>query len=262
MVREAQEAQQKMNLEDRRERQNGEHTARSVNSADTEIQDLDSTMLANDGSQLPLRAANAASDISLGAAETMLRKGEQEDANMERAIQEPLTVQEDASKLYRQGQDHQAGQTNLRPAEATSAAEAHRRTSVGGWDSNLDLYHEDERERREFEAISERAAAMAGGSLDRQQPPAYDPWHLAGTSRSEFEAEQKGRQREKTTEEKTEEEIVMEYIKKQSLLEVHHKNKGKDRRSAVEDEDDEDLQKVLKLSMQEHANRYGETAGI
>jgi hypothetical protein len=64
---------------------------------------------------------------------------------------------------------------------------------------------------------------------------------------------------EKTPQEKTEEEVVIEYIKKQSLLEVQHQNKGKIYETAIEHEDyedDEDLQKALKLSMQEYEQQY------
>lgn len=39
---------------------------------------------------------------------------------------------------------------------------------------------------------------------------------------------------EKTRQERNEEDIVMEYIKKQSLLKVHHRNKGKGRAAATE----------------------------
>ena len=58
---------------------------------------------------------------------------------------------------------------------------------------------------------------------------------------------------------KTEEEVMIEYTKKQSLLEAQHQNKGKDREAAIEYEDgenDEDLQKASKLSMQEYENGY------
>jgi hypothetical protein len=48
------------------------------------------------------------------------------------------------------------------------------------------------------------------------------------------------------------EEIVREYVKKQSLLEVHHQSERKGLATAIEDEDDEDLQKALKLSTQRH----------
>lgn len=49
---------------------------------------------------------------------------------------------------------------------------------------------------------------------------------------------------------------MIEYIKKQSLLEVQHQSKAKGRETAIEDEDDEDLQKVSRLSVQEHEHRY------
>jgi hypothetical protein len=98
--------------------------------------------------------------------------------------------------------------------------------------------------------MAEKAAATAHGSYRMPQPPSYDQGHLAGTTQSGFMAQQQGQQGEKTTQEKTEEEIVMEYVRKQSLLEVHHRNKGKDRSTATEDEDDEQLQKALVLSMQ------------
>jgi len=90
---------------------------------------------------------------------------------------------------------------------------------------------------------------MADGPSGTQPPPSYDHSHLAGTTQDEFQAQHRG---EKTTQEKTEEEIVMEYVKKQSVLETHHQNKGKGRASATEDDDEEDLQKALSLSMQGH----------
>jgi UDP:flavonoid glycosyltransferase YjiC (YdhE family) len=243
MDKEVNESQQRTDLQDAKDRQDGKYTAsssQSTKSADTENQDLPSIAPANGDSPSPLRTGNAAPGISSSTGVITSREDEQEDADMKLAVEESLAMQARHANGYER-------------------------------DSNLDLYHADdaeydrehERERREFEAISERAAAMTSRSPDYQQPPAYDPGHLAGTSRSDFEAEQKGQQRrEKTAEEKTEEEIVMEYIKKQSLLEVQHQNKGKGGGSAFVDADDEDLQKALKLSMQEHADRYGEASGI
>lgn len=81
-----------------------------------------------------------------------------------------------------------------------------------------------------------------------------DPGHLAGTTQREFEALQRKRRGEKSAVEKAEEEIVLEYIRKQSLMEAqHHGKKGKSRAVATadEDEDDADLQKALKMSLQE-----------
>lgn len=49
-----------------------------------------------------------------------------------------------------------------------------------------------------------------------------------------------------------EEDIVLEYIKKQSLLEVNHFNKGKGKGRATEEVEDDNLQEALKLSLQGH----------
>lgn len=96
-----------------------------------------------------------------------------------------------------------------------------------------------------------------GPSQVRQYPFSHDSTHLAGTTRSEFKAEQQGQRREKTTQEKTEEVIVMEYVRKQSLLEEQHRMKGKGRGTVIEGENDEDLQRALRASLQEHAEREG-----
>ncbi|KAF2222008.1 hypothetical protein BDZ85DRAFT_264741 [Elsinoe ampelina] len=61
---------------------------------------------------------------------------------------------------------------------------------------------------------------------------------------------------ERMAAEKTEEDIVMEYVRKQSLLEAHHRHKGKSARRSTwddrDDEDDEELQRALQKSLQEH----------
>jgi UDP:flavonoid glycosyltransferase YjiC (YdhE family) len=239
----AQELQQTTNLEDDEEYgQNGMHAMRPVQSVDSAILspgdqfvELGSTSPAIGGSHSSPRVAKTAIDVNVRQ-----------------------TMQEDVSELQSHGQDHQAGQVNVRQTTLASEAEAQRRASVGTWDS--DVHHDDtnlESERNEFETMSERAAAVAGQSLRHERPPVYDPGHLAGTTQNEFVAEQKGNQGEKTAQEKTEEEIVMEYIKKQSLLEADHQNKGKGRATERDDEDDEELQRILKLSLQETGQYAG-----
>lgn len=108
---------------------------------------------------------------------------------------------------------------------------------------------------------AEKAAFVAGSSTGVQQYPSYDPGHLAGITQSEFEGQRQGQQGQKTIQEKTEEEIVVEYVKKQSLLEQGYQNKGKGRAIAIEDKDDDDLQKALNFSTQGHEHdaeyRYG-----
>lgn len=92
------------------------------------------------------------------------------------------------------------------------------------WVSDMGVGDEEdeefERARGKSEKMAKKAATVADGSPGVQRPPSNYHGHLAGTPQSEFEAQQKGQQGEKTTQEKTEEGIVMEYVKKQSLLEV------------------------------------------
>jgi hypothetical protein len=175
-------------------------------------------------------------------------------------------IQRNASQLQRQRQgaeNHPANQENWRQVLVASEDEARRHANEAleyerqleqvmaqslkeqrqrGGDSELDLGmgldNEDD----------EQSAVVASGS----QPPSYDPGHLAGTTQHEFKAQQQRQLGEETEEERTEEEIVMAYIKKQSLLETHHQGKGKGRAAATEDKDDEDLQKALELSIQGH----------
>jgi len=96
-----------------------------------------------------------------------------------------------------------------------------------------------------------------GISADTNRLQHCDSGHLAGTSQSAFEARQGkhlGQQQEaKIRREKTEEEIVLEYVKKQSLVEEQHRRRGKSRVvSSVDEEyeEDEDLRRALELSMQ------------
>lgn len=289
MVRDVLEVQREGNMEDREACQKYERTvgsAQSVCGTNSPNQDPEDAMFALGSSRTSLRSADTAPEEWPEAARInaavrppareMSRGHTKEDADVERAIQE------DASELERHRQevaDHQAYQDNLRRAMAASEAEAQRhvseaseyerqpkrfmaqslrgqkqrgsddeRSSGTGLDDEED--EECERARLKSEGAAVRTTAVARGSAGIQRCPSFDQGHLAGTTQNEFEAQQQGQQGEKTTLEKTEEEIVIEYVKKQSLLEVYHRNKGKDHATATEDEDDRDLQKTLKSSMQ------------
>jgi UDP:flavonoid glycosyltransferase YjiC (YdhE family) len=103
----------------------------------------------------------------------------------------------------------------------------------------------------------ERAMNEPGGmSADMSSCQHYDSGHLAGTSRHTSDARQDDRQETKSRQEKTEE-IVLEYVKKQSLVEEQHRSKGKGRVVTTvdegdddDDDDGEDLRRALELSMQ------------
>ncbi|KAF2833730.1 UDP-Glycosyltransferase/glycogen phosphorylase [Ophiobolus disseminans] len=184
-----------------------------------------------------------------------------EDADVEQAIQESV------SQLHRHRQaaaDDEAHQKTLRQAMAMSQADAQRqaRESSEYEEQLTQVIAQSLRDQRlgEFDdsALEQgatphtEAAARSGDTSSlSERPPSYDHGHVAGTTQVDFEAQQRS---EKSAQEKTEEEIVMEYIKKQSLLEAHHQGKGKARAPPPDDEDDEELQKALSLSMQGHYN--------
>lgn len=97
------------------------------------------------------------------------------------------------------------------------------------------------------------AKAIRRRPVDANRSSSYDPGHVAGTTQSEFDVQQSGQQGEKTTREKTEEELVMDYVRKQSLLEQFHRDKrdkGSCAAATDDGDDDEDLRRALELSVQ------------
>jgi hypothetical protein len=136
----------------------------------------------------------------------------------------------------------------LKQVIAQSLREQRHVSSDREWESKIAL---DDKVYEEVAQTTRNPTKVAGKAV-AVLPPSYDGGYLAGTTQSEFESQQQIRPGEKTTQEKTEEQIVMEYVKKQSLLESHHQNKGKGRATVTEQEEDEELQKALKLSMQDH----------
>ena len=289
MLRDVLEAQRKTNMEDREASQNGGRNASSAQSAksgDAPTDDNESAMLAMSSSQSSLRLADTDSAESLEAAEInetiLLPVQETSREDVDEVADVFRAIQQNVSQLQRQRQeaaDHHAAQENSRKATAASEAQAQQPASdaleyekqlkqvmaqslreqrqrgsdrecewEGGLRNEEDVEFEPSRD--QLRKVAEEAAVVAGGSHTVQRPSSYDPGHLEGTTQSEFQAQHQGQQGEKTTQEMMEEEIVMEYVKKQSLLEMHHRKKGKGRATAAEDADDEDFQTALKLSMQ------------
>lgn len=201
----------------------GASSAQSASSPRAPSQHVQSTQSGSGASQPLLRAASAASKESLSAAEVneAIRLLVQEtshgdaaaDADVERAIQDDVS-QLRRNRQHEDAAEHQVDHEDLRQAMAASEAEACRQ----------------ENDRLEYERQLKQV--MAQSLREHRQPP-HDPGHLEGTTRSEYEAQQQKQQGEKTAEEKMEEKIVLEYVRKQSLLETHHQSKGKD--SAAEE---------------------------
>ena len=148
---------------------------------------------------------------------------------------------------------HMVHDEELERALAQSLKEQRRqRSSDSEWDSDADSQEDEDYKR----AVQESQNAATGSG---DQPPPYsDSGHLAGTTQAEFQGQQTQHPGEKSQQEKTEEQIVMEYAKKQSLLEEQHRQtKGK---GVQKDDDEEELQQALKMSMQTQG-QSGEASG-
>jgi hypothetical protein len=133
----------------------------------------------------------------------------------------------------------------LKLAVAQSLSEQRPRASDSEWESDIGIHNDGdedfERAEEESKKMVVKAAVAVGGLSSVHRPAAYDQGHLEGTTQCEFNAQQQGKQDEKTPQAKTEEKIVIEYVKKQSLMEMHYQNKGKDRATSIDDEDTRDL---------------------
>lgn len=156
-------------------------------------------------------------------------------------------VQENVSRLVQQRRDvaeYEAYQEDLRQAMIVSKAQveqdrqqdldyeqqlerAMQQSAEGQWSDNHAAMTSAGHEEHDMEANP--GADPARASTSQPQTTPLDAGHISGISQREFEAQQRREGGEKTAQEKMEEKIVLEYIKKQSLLEEQHRDKGKGR---------------------------------
>jgi hypothetical protein len=102
----------------------------------------------------------------------------------------------------------------------------------------------------------EQGKKQAGSPSGKQEIGPQTQGQLGQTTKTEFRAQQQGYLEGKTTWGETEEEIVTEYLKKQSLLEIENRSTGED--GVVDiisqqnvDLDDEESQTLLKLNLRD-----------
>ncbi|KAK4543906.1 hypothetical protein LTR36_004680 [Oleoguttula mirabilis] len=192
--------------------------------------------------------------IKLSVQETS-RGDPEEDAAIERAIQASMAeLQKDRSERGgRRGGDDE--DEHMRQALMASQAEADGH-------GHPDATHDKELERVLAQSLKEQRRQRSGdGEWDSEPETGDDRGHVAGTTKAEFERQQTQQVGgEKAQREKTEEEVVMEYIKKQSLLEQEHQQKSAGKRKApqedhgpVDDSEDEELQRAMTISMQDNS---------
>ncbi|KAH3916821.1 hypothetical protein HBH56_063490 [Parastagonospora nodorum] len=247
IVRDVLEAQRKSKPENAEEGRNGGRktsVAQSTNGTDEVTQ-------ANSTTEELQEENDMSAAIRLSVQET--RRGDiQDDTEAERAIRESVSQ---SQHNRQEAIDYEV----LRQTMNRSEADAERQASEAlEFEKQLKLViaqslneKRQTRNSSEWQAHAEYSninTTTNGGSL-----PLYVGKHVQGITQSAFEAQHQG---EKTTHEKTEEEVVMEYVKKQSLLEAHHHSKGKGRALASEDLDDEELQRALSLSLSLSMQRH------
>ncbi|KAJ5233189.1 UDP-Glycosyltransferase/glycogen phosphorylase [Penicillium chermesinum] len=163
-------------------------------------------------------------------------------------------MQKDLKKRQDPMEGVRRAQTAQQRANADSSAEAwthHRSSTMPDVDQSESTLQTSE---PWSEAPWEEAAGVPP-STDTAED--YDTEFVSGVEPQQHIPPPNGDVRdEKTSQEKSREEVVLAYVKEQSLLEIQYKNKGKVSATATEVEDDEDLRKALTLSMQEYEHRY------
>lgn len=199
-----------------------------------------------------------------------------EDAAIERAIQASLAELQRDRAARAQRENDQQDEHYRRAVEASQAeSQVHDRPD-SGYDEELErvLAQSLKEQRRQRSSDSEwdsdpsteddenykRVLKESKHPVQHEghdPPPSQDQGHLAGTTKDQYEQQQAKGPGEKSQPEKTEEEIVMEYVKKQSLLEEEHRRQNASK--ATQDEDDEELQRALKASMQRDG-QHGEAS--
>lgn len=150
-----------------------------------------------------------------------------EDAAVENAIRASMAelartraerASRQAAEQQQQNDNEQEDEDLKRAIEASKAeAESHQQQR---------MIDDEELERALAQSLREQRQQHGGDEWDSDvdpDPPEYDAGHVEGTTQSAFEAEKSQRPGEKSQQERDEEQVVMDYVKKQSLLEDQHR---------------------------------------
>ncbi|KAJ4066652.1 hypothetical protein NW756_010163 [Fusarium oxysporum] len=241
MIRDVLEAHRERDTEKGEAHQEGGDTASPPQPTDAMkpqaqyAEDAVPTLGNNSQSSFPLDGSlgmAGTSDTTQRSTQDMLRSGTEEDAHLEKATQQnELRIQIQRQEVA----GHQKYQDDLREAMASSETEAQRHASEALEYEKLlkSVMTQSVREQRQSENASERESQIdlrgkkqigcerVTENTDKRTEQVYDQGHPQSTTQRAFVKQQQRQEGEKTTEEKTEEEFVMEYIKKASLLEIY-----------------------------------------
>lgn len=193
--------------------------------------------------------------IRRSVAETS-RGDPEEDAMVERAIRASMAELQlsHAGDHHEEDEDAEA----IRRAMKASVAEAQKHAASGDV-SNEELERALAESMQQQQHAPEEEEHLERALAESQHPAMRDTQHLGGTTKEQFEAQQKQKPGEKTAQEKSEEQIVMEYVKKQSLAEEEHRRAvaGKARATEGDEDHDEELRQAIAMSM----GKNGEASG-
>lgn len=154
----------------------------------------------------------------------------------------------DFQQALKRSQTDKASSSHVEDAELRKAMEASEAEHAARAGQGSDGQDDDE-ELKKAIAASQAAEAHGHGAEDEEE------------LKRALEASQKAHQEElaRAKANKTEEEIVMEYVKKQSLAEAQFQQKGKGTETSTH-EDDEDLKRAIEESMRA-SGKAGESSG-
>jgi UDP:flavonoid glycosyltransferase YjiC (YdhE family) len=201
------------------------------------------------------------------------RGNPEEDAAIERAIRVSMSElarnsgaakpQDDDDEALRkamaassQNDGQQTGQQSEHDEELERALANSLKEQRRQYDNDHDDDDDNDEEYQRALRESQQAASNAGEGSS--SAAAYDQGHLGGTTREQYEQSGAGKG-EKSQAEQDEERIVLEYVKKQSMLEQQHQSgkKGEGSSSAGaggnqhDDDGDEELRKAMEESLKD-----------
>jgi len=169
--------------------------------------------------------ADAEVERAIRASMTELAKSRAERAQEEAAAREASKDNDEDEELKRAiaasvaDADNHQQQRMVVDEELERALAQSLREQRGKHDDEWDSDAENEEYQRALKASS----TAHQGATTNEDPPEYDIGHVAGTTQQSYEGQQATRPGEKTDQEKTEEQVVLDYVKKQSLLEEEHR---------------------------------------
>jgi len=195
------------------------------------------------------------------------RGNPEEDAAIERAIRVSMSElarnsgaakpQDDDDEALRKAMAASTQDNGQQESERDEELERALANSLKEQRRQYDNDHDDDNDEEYQRALQESQRTASNAGEGSSSAPAYDQGHLGGTTREQYEQSGAGKG-EKSQQEQDEERIVLDYVKKQSMLEQQHQSGKKGEGSSgagtgvnQDDVDDEELRKAMEESLKD-----------